>query len=245
MDYAESLLELIKSKRSLSRDGVIGISLGEIISAWNTHSVVHENSSMLSPFTTSHYIERGFLEDIVSALEKLIAEKKVTFEKLGRPGLLNSVSSIRNLWHIGDRIYLKMGEAAEETDIDKAKNKSLSLWLTFYTEDNIKLEFNTKTGDFKFGEVKGNLVPDTQPFKVFLALLEDDGHQVKDIPLLKMLYPNKIEFSKIDRWGLNEILRNIKTELGILPERKAKNKTIFRRLKNWQGYKLDLKTGTE
>ena len=245
MAHTDLLFELVKSKEGLSKDGVIGISLGEIAEVWSRKNVVHERNlpPSFEQFFGHDYIDPGFLGDVTLAMEKLTEEKKIIFEKLGRAGLENSLSSISRLQHIGDRIYLRMGEAAGETVADK--NKTLAVWLTFYTKDNVKLEFNTRTGDFKLGEVKGNLVPDTQPFKVFLALLEDDGHQVKDTLLLKILYPDKAEFSKIDRWSLNEILRNIKIGLGILPNKGAKNKTIFLRLRKWQGYKLDLKTETE
>ncbi len=245
MAHTDLLLELIKSKEGLSKDGVIGISLGEIAEVWNRKNVVHEHNlpPAFDQFFGHDYVDPGFLGDVVLALEKLTEEKKIIFEKLGRTDLANSISSVSRLSHIGSMIYLRMGEATGEINADK--NKPLSLWLTFYTEDNVKLEFNRKTGDFKFGGVKGNFAPETQPFKVFLALLEDSEHQVKDVPLLKVLYPDRKEFSKIDRWGLNEILRDIKMGLGILPGKVAKNKTIFRRLRKWQGYKLDLKTETE
>lgn len=245
MAHTDLLLELIKSKEGLSEDGTIGISLGEIAEVWNRKKVVHERNLPMSfeQFFGHDYVDPGFLGDIVLALKKLTAEKKIIFVKLGRTDLENSISNISRLNHIGSMIYLKIGEASGEINTDK--NKSLSLRLTFYAKDNVILEFNTKTGNLKFGEAEGNLAPDTQPFKIFLALLEDSEHQIKDIPLLKIIYPNKTEFNKVERWSLNEIMRNIKIELGILPKKKAKNKTIFRRLKKWQGYKLDIKTGAE
>jgi hypothetical protein len=40
---------------------------------------------------------------------------------------------------------------------------------------------------------------------------------------------------------LSEVIRNIKTTMGILPKKDAKNKDIFKNLKKWEGYRLMLK----
>ena len=89
MDRLELLLELIKSKESLSKDGVINISLGEVSDIWGMKNVVQNNPEMLAKFFGPDYLDHGFLEDVASALEKLIADKSVIFERLGRQGLDN------------------------------------------------------------------------------------------------------------------------------------------------------------
>ena len=115
MDRLELLLELIKSKESLSKDDVISISLGEIAEVWDRKNVVHERNlpPAFEQFFGHDYIDPGFLTDVVLALEKLTEEKKITFEKLGRTDLENSISSVSRLSHIGSIIYLKLGKSAK------------------------------------------------------------------------------------------------------------------------------------
>lgn len=106
-----------------------------------------------------------------------------------------------------------------------------------------RLKFNKKSGDFVLGKVRGNFVPETQEFKVILAFLESEYHQVKYDALLKVMYPDKKEFEKVagwavDKWALDYILQKIKVKMEILPKKKAINKNIFKCLRKWKGYRL-------
>jgi len=72
---------------------------------------MHDNPSILvnSGFAQSKAMDRGFIEDVSSAIKTLISKEYIVFEKIGFAGLENSVSNIVKLSHPGSRIYVKLG----------------------------------------------------------------------------------------------------------------------------------------
>ncbi len=115
--------------------------------------------------------------------------------------------------------------------------------LLFHTKDNVTLKFNKKTGDFELGSVHDNFALGTQPYKVFLCLLEARGKPVQYKDLLMAMYPGK-EFSepltkyKVDMMALGTVMRDIKLALGILPKKISKNKNIFQTMRKDKAYRL-------
>ena len=114
-DLTDLLFSLIKSKVNMSEYGIISISLGEIADVWNRKNILHDNAPILvnSGFALPQSMDRGFLEDVASAIKALISKEYIIFEKIGFEGLENSVSNIVKLSHLGTRIYVKLGIAGK------------------------------------------------------------------------------------------------------------------------------------
>lgn len=167
MDYIESLLKLIKSKKDLSGDNAISLSVGEIADAWN-RDVVREDirlagmlaSGELVPRGGSKFIDRYFLKDVISAIKKIQDEKLILFEytvencstfypyqtakESNKPP---SISDIGNFYSPDDRIYLEV-----IGDIDK-KLVALNPEPLIADNKKQKLAFNPQTGVIIFGDI--------------------------------------------------------------------------------------------
>ena len=126
MDYKESLLELIKSKKEISEDNFINLSLQEIADIWNREATYKNSLS----FSDIKFIDTGFLQDVISALKKLENEKFIEFKYIVKdyhdPSFLEkihegqSISDIISSSSLQDKIFLEVGLQSKE-NIQKSK----------------------------------------------------------------------------------------------------------------------------
>ncbi len=93
------------------------------------------------------------------------------------------------------------------------------------------LTLNKDTGDFRFNDTSGNLNPSGQEFTVLLKLMTSKNYKANYVTLITG------NVSKSSKRSLTFIIRNLKTALGILPVKDAKNEDIFGNIPN-VGYKL-------
>jgi len=163
-DKVDQLFNLIKSKERMAEDGVIGISLGEIADTWNRTSIMHDNPPILvnSGFALPQSMDRGFLEDVTSAIETLISKEYIVFEKIGFEGLEKSISNIVKLSHLDTRIYVKLGIAGK----------------TAMKEEEYKSWFDIKDCCIFFGKMvyKPKFITQKKVIKQLVIL-----HQEKDV----------------------------------------------------------------
>ncbi len=87
-----------------------------------------------------------------------------------------------------------------------------------------ELKFNTNTGDVTYGKINTTFKPDKNEFKLLRALLERKNERLDYDEINKAL--GKEGNSKKDRRDISDIIKNIKTKLGI--NKKIKNKNLFR-----------------
>ena len=119
--------------------------------------------------------------------------------------------------------FVKVVEKIEELPVELPKE--------------IPLTFNSRTGDFAFFALKGNLSLGTQEFKVFSKLYNSPDYQAEYLTLLKSYNSNVEVATKSYRDNLSLIIRNLKEKLGILPSTPTSNPDIFKNNKK-VGYRL-------
>jgi hypothetical protein len=105
------------------------------------------------------------------------------------------------------------------------------------SKPSIPLSFNSRTGDFVFYDVSGNLSPGTQEFKVFSTLYDSPEYTADYLTLLKSYIPGIESASKTYRDNLSLVIRDIKREFKILSSVEIPNTDIFLNLKKF-GYRL-------
>jgi hypothetical protein len=94
-----------------------------------------------------------------------------------------------------------------------------------------KLSLNKNTGEVKLNNIKNNLNPTSEEFKFLLRLMENKDY----IATYKELISTTP--TKTNKRNLAFIVRNLKKALGILPQKKSKNKDIIKNIKG-HGYML-------
>lgn len=93
------------------------------------------------------------------------------------------------------------------------------------------LYVNTNTGLVKLNKVENNFNPSSKEFRIISILINNKDYQASYKELLGE------EHKKTDKRALGFIIRDVKKDLGILPEKEAKNKDIIKNIKNY-GYKI-------
>lgn len=140
MNYKESLLELIKSKKEISENNTIRLPLGEIADVWNRKNVFHSQSyeeplfRFYEPLIGSKtrkvkrvYVDSNFLQDIALALKNIEDEGFITVSK----PVMESEFCVPQ-----DEIVLEVKDMGERYDEIKdwynRENNSLSFRGEFY-----------------------------------------------------------------------------------------------------------------
>lgn len=246
---SDKLLNLIKDKQILSNNNSIQLSIGEIADIWKRNVIRRYLRKNLVLITSSE----DLIEEIYNPV--FIKDINMTLEHLFDNKIIDKYQALDEfkIYKPTDIIYLILLKDFSENQEGKIKNSPTKItdnlspiephgkinddWLVCG-----KLKFNKITGDFIFNKTKGIFALDTQEFNILLKFLESENNQVKNEDLIKIIRPEE-ESKKIDgwatyKWPLDYVLRNIKTTLGILPERKAKNKNIFKCLRKWKGYRM-------
>lgn len=129
----------------------------------------------------------------------------------------------------------KISEEKEKASNINTKNREKIISNIIINKKLNKLDFNPNTGDFILNKVKGNFPPSGQEYKVFYSLLSATDHKLEYHTILEIL--NWTD-NKTNKESLSRIIRNIKNKLGILPEKKQKNKDIFENFRK-HGYRLN------
>ncbi|MCG2700012.1 hypothetical protein L6274_03095 [Candidatus Parcubacteria bacterium] len=199
MSYIELLLELIKSKKEMSGDNIVSLSIGEIADAWG-RNVLYEDQFSISK---SKHIDYDFLQDVVSALKNLEDKKLIAFmytvrgypyyslvEKKNEKEDL--ISDIVHLFSLNDKIYLEVEEKLlyESKPNNKKGEKNCIVipadtknWndieIKFKNEFDIEIfvkgKFHKKTNneDLNFYSGRKNKKPDRQwQFLILLSILQ-------------------------------------------------------------------------
>ena len=94
------------------------------------------------------------------------------------------------------------------------------------------IDLNSRTGDFAFKNIAGNLTPNSQEYKVLRTLLESDDYLATYLQLIQAIRPNA-EDSKSQRADLYKVILRLKDKMG-MPERTP---DIFQNVKG-VGYRL-------
>jgi hypothetical protein len=102
------------------------------------------------------------------------------------------------------------------------------------------LDFDQNTGDFIYLKKKGTLNPATQPYKILRTLVDSQNTSATYLTLWRSLYPEAQDVSKSQKQLLSLVIRNLKRELGILPEGTGCNPDIIKNVPK-HGYRLILK----
>lgn len=102
---------------------------------------------------------------------------------------------------------------------------------------DIPLALDLETGDFNLGELTGNFNIATQEFRVLAKLCSAPNYKVAYLELIRCIRPNTEKVTKPDKADLAIVIRNIKKQLGILPEAQRVNQDIFKNDPQF-GYRL-------
>ena len=94
-----------------------------------------------------------------------------------------------------------------------------------------KLAINTDTGFVRLDKVERTLNPASKEFKFLMALVVAKNHRASYDELIGR------EGTKVNRRTFGYTVNGLKTALGILPKKRAKNKDIIRNIKKY-GYGL-------
>jgi len=93
------------------------------------------------------------------------------------------------------------------------------------------------TGDFHYAGTTGNLNPKTQAFRVLTTLYQAENYQADYLTLIRCLKPNTETVTKPAKQELSDVIKQLKRNLGILPQSETSAPDIFDNQKKL-GYRL-------
>lgn len=123
-----------------------------------------------------------------------------------------------------------LNKYAVEQKFEAAQNNLPSNLLSVKLK-NASLIINKNSGDIQLNNFKSNLNPESQEFKFLFRLATSQDYKASYADLLGE-NPTKTGIR-----NLTFVVRNLKTNMGILPEKSAENKDIIGNIKK-HGYRL-------
>lgn len=194
MNYTDTLLELIKSKKEIAdpQDTVISISVADIADIWERKNILIEGSymplAMVDGGRTNQikYLSRDFMKDIYLSFKKLESDKIIKFKYIFKDKFIESgvlkedqkgflISDIQNLYSLEDKIFF---ETTKEFDKHFQKDKEFK-----QSEKNESSHWITKDKDGYFFDNKLLIIknPTANYFIIFDAVyhLAKNGGKVE------------------------------------------------------------------
>lgn len=99
------------------------------------------------------------------------------------------------------------------------------------------LILNLETGEFNYMGVKGHFSPTTQEYKILSQLFINKDNTSNYSSLIKKINLSYEEVTKINKFYVHTVIRNIKERLKILPKTKKSKPDCIKNIKGF-GYKL-------
>lgn len=126
------------------------------------------------------------------------------------------------------RFHMEFIEAVKKLEVSEVPKNS-----------EFKPFLNEKTGEFFYYGNRGTFPLAGQEFRVLKKLQDNKGEPVTYLELIQAIMPSVTEVREAHKMTLRDVLKNIKTRLGVLPKSKSNKKDPIKVVRRY-GYKLVL-----